>query len=43
MPEAPEVQTVLDTLETQIKNVQIEEVYINYSKIIENVDELGSI
>ena len=28
MPEAPEVQTVLSTLETQIKNVSIEDVLI---------------
>lgn len=38
MPEAPEVQTVLDTLETQIQNIKIENVYIYYPKIVENVD-----
>ena len=38
MPEAPEVQTVLSTLETQIKNVSIEDVLIYYPKIIDNVE-----
>ena len=35
MPEAPEVQTVLSTLETQIKDVSIEDVLIYYPKIID--------
>ena len=34
MPEAPEVQTVLSTLETQIKDVSIEDVLIYYPKIL---------
>ena len=38
MPEAPEVQTVLSTLETQIKDVSIEDVLIYYPKIIDNVE-----
>ena len=38
MPEAPEVQTVLKTLETQIKDVLIEDVFVYYPKIIDNVD-----
>ena len=33
MPEAPEVQTVLSTLEAQIKDVSIEDVLIYYPKI----------
>ena len=37
MPEAPEVQTVLSTLETQIKDVSIEDVLIYYPKIVDNV------
>ena len=37
MPEAPEVQTVLNTLETQIKGDSIEDVLVYYSKIIDNV------
>ena len=37
MPEAPEVQTVLSTLETQIKNVSIEDVLIYYPKIIDKI------
>ena len=36
MPEAPEVQTVLSTLEDQIKDFRIEEVQIRYEKLIEN-------
>ena len=40
MPEAPEVQTVLSTLETQIKDVSIEDVLIYYPKIIDNVEAL---
>ena len=36
MPEAPEVQTVLSTLEDQIKDLRIEEVQIRYEKLIEN-------
>lgn len=35
MPEAPEVQTVLSTLQKQIKNEKIEEVEIYYPKIVE--------
>ncbi|MBP3853088.1 MAG: bifunctional DNA-formamidopyrimidine glycosylase/DNA-(apurinic or apyrimidinic site) lyase [Erysipelotrichaceae bacterium] len=35
MPEAPEVQTVVSTLETQIKGQRIEEVLVYYPKIIE--------
>ncbi|WP_418519824.1 DNA-formamidopyrimidine glycosylase family protein [Holdemanella porci] len=38
MPEAPEVQTVLSTLEAQIKDVSIEDVLIYYPKIIDNVE-----
>ena len=38
MPEAPEVQTVLSTLETQIKDVSIEDVLVYYPKIIDNVE-----
>ena len=38
MPEAPEVQTVLSTLETQIKNISIEDVLIYYPKIVDNVE-----
>ena len=38
MPEAPEVQTVLSTLETQIKDVSIEDVLIYYPKIVDNVE-----
>ena len=38
MPEAPEVQTVLKTLETQIKDALIEDVFVYYPKIIDNVD-----
>ena len=38
MPEAPEVQTVLSTLETQIKDFSIEDVLVYYSKIIDNVE-----
>ena len=38
MPEAPEVQTVLNTLKTQIKDVAIENVFVYYSKIVENVE-----
>ena len=40
MPEAPEVQTVLSTLETQIKNISIEDVLnemgfpLNYKEIM---------
>ena len=38
MPEAPEVQTVLSTLETQIKGDSIEDVLVYYSKILDNVE-----
>lgn len=38
MPEAPEVQTVISTLETQIKDAKIESVDILYSKIIQNLE-----
>ena len=38
MPEAPEVQTVLSTLETQIKDISIEDVLIYYPKIVDNVE-----
>ena len=38
MPEAPEVQTVLSTLETQIKDFSIEDVLVYYSKILDNVE-----
>lgn len=38
MPEAPEVQTVLSTLEGQIKNVKIIKVDIRYPKLIGNMD-----
>lgn len=38
MPEAPEVQTVLNTLKTQIKDVAIENVFVYYPKIVENVE-----
>lgn len=42
MPEAPEVQTVLSTLQNQIQNKTIEEVEVYYPKIIEdgNVNKL---
>ena len=33
MPEAPEVQTVLSTLETQIQNLKILKVDVFYEKI----------
>ena len=38
MPEAPEVQTVLSTLETQIKDVVINDIFVYYPKIIDNVE-----
>ena len=38
MPEAPEVQTVLSTLEGQIKNIKIKKVEILYSRLIEGMD-----
>lgn len=37
MPELPEVQTVVSTLERQIKNAEIQSVDIYYDKIIDNV------
>ena len=36
MPEAPEVQTVISTLEVQIHDLQIEEVQVVYPKIVEH-------
>ena len=36
MPEAPEVQTVLSTLEDQIKDLKIEECRIRYEKLIDH-------
>lgn len=38
MPEAPEVQTVLDTLRLQIQGAEIESVDILYPKIIQNME-----
>ena len=38
MPEAPEVQTVLSTLERQIKNIKIINVEVRYPRLIENMD-----
>ncbi len=38
MPEAPEVQTVLSTLETQLKDVMIIDGMIYYPSLIENAD-----
>ena len=38
MPEAPEVQTVLSTLQTQIQNCEIESVDVRYPKMIETKD-----
>ena len=35
MPELPEVETVLRTLETKIKDKRIEDIIVNYSKIID--------
>ncbi|EOS62206.1 formamidopyrimidine-DNA glycosylase [Firmicutes bacterium M10-2] len=39
MPEAPEVQTVLTTLEKQIKDVPIEKVEIFHEKLTENLNK----
>ena len=39
MPELPEVETVRRTLQTQILNKKITNVFIRYSNIIENVSE----
>ncbi|MDO4378365.1 MAG: bifunctional DNA-formamidopyrimidine glycosylase/DNA-(apurinic or apyrimidinic site) lyase [Erysipelotrichia bacterium] len=39
MPELPEVETVLRTLEKQLKGQQIEQVKMFYSKILDNIDE----
>ena len=39
MPEAPEVQTVISTLEKQIKECIIEKIEVLYSKILENGNE----
>ena len=39
MPELPEVQTVLDTLELQIRDRKINEVIIIYSRMIEQDPE----
>lgn len=36
MPEAPEVETVLRTLEIQIQNCKIENIFVYYDKILEN-------
>lgn len=38
MPEAPEVQTVLSTLEHQIKGAKILDVKVYYPKLIQNLD-----
>ena len=38
MPEAPEVQTVLDTLACQIKGATIQDVEIRYPRMIEYPD-----
>ena len=38
MPELPEVQTVLDTLETKIKNRKIKDIKILYKPIVEESD-----
>lgn len=38
MPEAPEVQTVLSTLEHQISSLEIREVKIFYDKLVSNID-----
>ena len=38
MPEAPEVQTVLSTLEHQIKGTKILNVEVFYPKLIQNMD-----
>lgn len=38
MPEAPEVQTVLSTLEQQIKGVPIKKVWFFHEKLTENID-----
>lgn len=38
MPEAPEVQTVLSTLERQIKNIKITHVEIKYERLIDTMD-----
>lgn len=38
MPELPEVETVIRTLEKQLKDLSIKEVIINYPFIIDNVD-----
>lgn len=38
MPEAPEVQTVLSTLEHQIKGAKILNVKVYYPKLIQNID-----
>lgn len=38
MPEAPEVQTVLSTLERQIKHVKIKKIEILYPKLVERTD-----
>jgi len=38
MPELPEVQTVINTLEKQIKNKTIEDIKVFYPKIIDNAE-----
>ena len=38
MPEAPEVQTVLSTLEHLIKGAKILDVKVYYPKLIKNLD-----
>ena len=38
MPEAPEVQTVLSTLEHQIKGAKILDVKVYYPKLIQNLN-----
>lgn len=43
MPELPEVQTVINALSNKLIGKSIKEIIINYSKMIENIDELNMI